>query len=232
MRLLFRPLPAWTGVVTPAWERRVPTFDTPWPQVEDLLAREVGALGHVGRGDPEVVLQVDADESEMRRDGGIRANARVRSPGAVVSFDSKHGPLTYACDRFLGNGPGAGTRMRPWQCNVYAIARGLEALRKVDRYGIAQSGEQYRGWAALPSGGDPKDGPLTVESAALLIERVGGLDRGWSAAILATSIHGERRRALLDLGYREAAKNAHPDAGGDPALFRRVTAARDLLRGT
>jgi hypothetical protein len=29
--------------------------------------------------------------------------------------------------------------------------------------------------------------------------------------------------------WRIAAKAAHPDAGGDPATFRRLTEARDLL---
>lgn len=29
--------------------------------------------------------------------------------------------------------------------------------------------------------------------------------------------------------WREAAKTHHPDAGGDPVLFRQLTEARDLL---
>jgi hypothetical protein len=42
--------------------------------------------------------------------------------------------------------------MDDWQHNVRAIALGLEALRKVDRYGITRRGEQYAGWKALPAG--------------------------------------------------------------------------------
>jgi hypothetical protein len=33
-----------------------------------------------------------------------------------------------------------------WQDNLRAVALGLEALRRVERYGIAQRGEQYAGW--------------------------------------------------------------------------------------
>jgi hypothetical protein len=40
-----------------------------------------------------------------------------------------------------------------WQDNLRAIALGLEALRKVERYGIANRGEQYAGWAQLTAGG-------------------------------------------------------------------------------
>jgi hypothetical protein len=59
-----------------------------------------------------------------------------------VSFESRHGPLEYATDVF-----------DDWQDNVRAIALGLEALRRVDRYGIAKRGEQYRGWKQLEAGG-------------------------------------------------------------------------------
>lgn len=36
-----------------------------------------------------------------------------------------------------------------WQINLRAIALGLEALRKLDRYGITSRGEQYTGWRAI-----------------------------------------------------------------------------------
>jgi hypothetical protein len=40
-------------------------------------------------------------------------------------------------------------------------------------------------------------------------------------------------RDLLVKGtYKDAVKLHHPDIGGDPELFRRLTEARDLLLGT
>jgi hypothetical protein len=127
----------------------------------------------------------------------LRSNAKVGFPGVRVAFESKHGPLTYATDKYdqvyYSDTPG-------WQANIRAIALGLEALRAVDRHGITRRGEQYTGWKALPAG----DGtPTTLEQARELVNAFGGL----TAAIKAT----------------------HPDRGGDPELFRRVMAARQLI---
>ena len=59
----------------------------------------------------------------------------------MVAFESKHGPLKYATDVF-----------DHWHANLRAIALGLEALRKVERYGITQRGEQYTGFRTWNSG--------------------------------------------------------------------------------
>ena len=47
--------------------------------------------------------------------------------------------MRFPCDTFTD-----------WQANVRGIALALEALRAVDRYGVTQQAEQYRGWTALP----------------------------------------------------------------------------------
>lgn len=106
-----------------------------WSSTCDLLERELRMLG--GK---DVILQMEVDESDIRLDGWIRANARPRGPGVILTFESKHGPLSYPCDTYTD-----------WQANVRAIALALEALRKVSRYGVGQHGEQYRGWKALPA---------------------------------------------------------------------------------
>ncbi len=91
------------------------------------------------------MLQIDIREQALRLDGGLRANARpVDFPGVRISFESKHGPLTYATDTH-----------EFWQHNVRGIALGLQALRAVDRYGVTKRGEQYTGWKALPAGQAP-----------------------------------------------------------------------------
>ena len=48
--------------------------------------------------------------------------------------------MRYAVDRFT-----------EWKANVRGIALALEALRKVNRYGVAGRAEQYRGWLAIPA---------------------------------------------------------------------------------
>jgi hypothetical protein len=130
-----RPIVLWPHAETRGRKRAA--FSAGWGQTVDLLEREVWHLGA-----RRAVLQLAVTEEDIRLDGAIRANARPAHPGAIVSFESKHGPLEYATDVF-----------DRWQDNVRAIALGLEALRKVDRYGIAKRGEQYRGWKALGAGG-------------------------------------------------------------------------------
>lgn len=130
--ITFRPITQWPGAATRS--RTHSQFTAKWPQTLDLLDRE---LFHVRARN--VVIQLDCDERDVRRDGIPRADARVRGPGVILSFDSPKGSLSFPCDRFTD-----------WQDNVRAIALGLEALRAVDRYGVTRSAEQYRGWTALP----------------------------------------------------------------------------------
>src|SRR5205807_7195892 len=95
-------------------------------------------------------------ERDLRIDGEVRADARLKHPGVIVSFiHPQVGPVIFACDKWT-----------TWQANARGIAKGLEALRLVDRYGITQSFEQYRGWKALPSGIPMPAGEMTVEEAA------------------------------------------------------------------
>jgi hypothetical protein len=214
VKLIARPIDQWPGELT---ARRHPTeFTSSWTDTVHLLAREVE---HLAVRRAEVVLQVAITERDCRLDGWIRADARPAHPGVILSFESKHGPLRYHTDRFENRGWGG--YLPGWQSNVRAIALGLEALRRVDRYGIAQAGEQYRGWNALPPA-TPMDGPLTFDAAVAFI----GL-WAWDMPDV------DSQEVVDDLAgaYRLASKRLHPDVdGGDPALFRRLTDARDLIR--
>lgn len=124
-------------------------FATAWPATERLLLKEVQHLR--GR---DLVIEVDASESDIRLDGRLRATARPATPCVRVAFESIHGPLTYATDRFT-----------TWQDNVRAIALGLEALRRVDRYGITKKGEQYAGWKAIGAGSGSSASHMTRDEA-------------------------------------------------------------------
>lgn len=213
-RVLFRPLD-WTDPVDQ--HPLCHSFTSTWSDTLALLCREVGMITD-SRVPTDVVVQVQAADRWFRRDGTLRLDAKVNGRGVVVSFESLHGPLRYACDHFLG---AAWRGMPDWQANVRAIALGLEALRKIDRYGIAQRGEQYTGWAALPSA-RPMNGPMTEQRALELLRLHGGLDCGpdWDD------------RDQIVRAWRSAVKRTHPDAGGDPDLFREVQAAYEFLAGT
>jgi hypothetical protein len=156
MRYEIRPLGTWTEPVTEGRPRS--PFSATWTNTLDLLDRETFMLGcHL------VVIQIDVPDGAIRKDGMLHARARASFPGVRVAFESHHGPLMYATDAFA-----------EWQSNVRAIALGLEALRKVDRYGISRRGEQYRGFTAI--------GGISPEQAARdLIESYGGLKAAFKA---------------------------------------------------
>lgn len=207
MRLLYRPIDVWPGELTEEAYREGHTFKASWSNTLELLEREVRHLGA-----DEVVLQVAADERAMRLDGGLRADAKPTHPGVIVSFESRtHGALRYFTDRFTRNW---GHQAPGWQANVRAIALGLEKLRAVERYGIANRGEQYTGWQALPSGSD------TNAAYRGLLLTTSGLPPG--------ATWPEHPEAQLTI-YRMALKAAHPDMGGSTQLLMDVRHAAQYL---
>lgn len=133
IKITFRPITLWPGTLTR--NRSESSFRSTYSATLDLLDRE---LWHLGAR--ELVIQLALQESDIRRDGLPRADSRPAHPGVILAFRSKHGPLQYATDEFSD-----------WQSNLRAVALGLEALRKVDRYGVSKRGEQYAGWKALPA---------------------------------------------------------------------------------
>jgi len=90
-----------------------------------------------------------------------------------------------------------------WQDNVRAIALSMQALRAVDRYGVSKRGEQYRGWRAIAMTSSD-DTMLTAVHAREFLETWGG-------------------------DWKRAARETHPDAGGDDATFRKVMRAKELI---
>lgn len=205
----FVPIVTWPGQRTERRERS--RFKASPGDTLNLLKRE---LRHLAA--KNIIVQLDCDASQIRLDGYPRAGARVRSPGLILTFDSRHGPLSYPCDRFT-----------TWDDNLRAIALALEALRKVDRYGVTKRGEQYRGWGALPPAGGTGS-TMTADAAARVVAdiayRVGGGDHAYAAAARILEDRG-----YADAAYRKAAKACHPDAGGDVAEFQRLQVARAVL---
>lgn len=183
-------------------------FSSRWSDTEELLLREVKALR--GR---DLVLEVDVDESQIRLDGRLYARAYARTPAVRVAFESMHGPLTYATDVFP-----------TWQDNVRAIALGLEALRRVDRYGITKRGEQYAGWKQLPAGSGGTASHMTLDEAWSII---GSYDPDFRP------IQEQRDAgvtAATTLAWRRARAANHPDRrDGDRTLWDKVEQAAAAL---
>ena len=182
MQITFRPLELDDFADPPGWQD---PFDSTYSQTLTLLDRE---LRHLNADD--VVIQLALREDQIRLDGMPKAQATPAHPGVKLSFTSPYGPLVYRTNAF-----------RKWHANLRAIALGLEALRKVDRYGITKRGEQYTGWKALPAGGNQQ---RAQRGRQLIAE------------------HGS---------VRAAQRATHPDVGGDADDFAAIQAAVDEDRG-
>lgn len=190
--------------------RAAAPFTAAWSSTVALLRKEVAALG--GR---TIVLQIAMTEADFRLDGMPRANARATHPGVILSMESKFGPLSYPCDTF-----------NHWQDNIRAIALSLEALRRVDRYGVSRRGQQYTGWRAIGAG--PIGAGFTGHDAVLKT-----MSEAEACAIIAVAAEveyvpsaGSAEMARL---LKLAKRYSHPDLGGSRTTWDRVEMAARIL---
>lgn len=199
------PIGTWPGTMTRNKQRspfRTGGYyarETALGDTLEILERELRMLG---AKDTELLLAIRPQD--FRLDGKPRAQAIAEHSGIILSFESKHGHLSYPCDTFT-----------TWQANLRAIALGLEALRKVTRYGIAAHGQQYRGYLAIEGATAMPAGFTTANGAAEWLNEQFG-EPG--------TIH-----TFTEL-LRRAKRASHPDMGGNPDTFQRVTLAETKLR--
>ncbi len=201
----FVPIAEWPGKPTPPWEQGMSPFSAKYNQTLDLLEYELGRLGA-----RDVLIQAYLKREDIRNDGWPRADARPSRPGVIVSFDvpqpeqgGKRINMAFPCDRF--------NRMED---NIRAIAKSLEALRMVDRYGVTRNSEQYRGFAQLLEAK-----AWTVDESAAFLE----VKTGIPAHVIVHFASNYRA------AYREAAKSMHPDQGGNPHEWKLLQDAKALL---
>lgn len=135
------------------------------------------------------------------------SSARPEHPALVLSFDTREkGALSFPCSRY-----------DRYEDNLRALALSLEALRAVDRYGVTQSAEQYRGWAQLPAGASEE---MTRNQAAIWLASVSVMPKDYI-------LGGEGAR---EEAYKIAARRLHPDLGGSHEEFVRLGNAMKVLR--
>lgn len=194
------------------YERRPHQFKADWASTLTLLERE---LEHLDAAD--ITLEVDVLHASIRADGtGLKAHQEPATPAVVLSFESKHGPLSYRADAF-GRATWRGTS--PWRANVRAIALTLESLRAVDRYGATTTGEQYAGFLALEAGSGAAASHMTQDQACRVLSDLSGV-----AITPGESEQSVRARV------RAARAAAHPDRhDGDRSLWDQVEQAAAVL---
>jgi hypothetical protein len=129
----------------------------------------------------------------LRLDGRPRSDENPSDPGAAIYFSFKGKANVLACDRFLTVAD-----------NIAAIAGHIEALRRVERYGVGTIEQALAGYKALPA-----------DSAA-----------NWRAVF---GFGADARPTVdqVDTAYKSLAKTKHPDAGGTEIEMAHLNRARD-----
>lgn len=192
-----KPIIEWPGELTKHRQRS--NFASTLSSTLQLLSREITMLK--GR---DVFLQIAVPREKFRIDGRPYADAKAAHPGVILTMESKFGSLSYPCDNFA-----------TWQDNLRAIALALEALRKVDRYGVTKRGEQYKGFLELESA---QSSFLTGPEEAIQ----------FLAGLVASPI--EQVRPSLNAALRIAKRHSHPDMGGNAEQFQKVIEAEKILK--
>ena len=197
----FRPVEHWPTDVTQNRRSRW-TFKAKWRDTLALLENELAWLDA-----KNVILHCYPKNglADIRNDGMLRANAIVTRPGVILSFDSKHGPLSYPCDS-----------CEKWQHNVRSIALALQALRAVDRYGVTGRAEQYRGWTKIAEPGE--------------LLKFKSLSQAWEFVLDLLNIENNSQFDKATF-IRKALIAAHPDNGGTARQFKLAQSAKYWIIG-
>ena len=176
-----------------SWPRTKPyrrdrsRFDQSPGRARDKLVNELKLLGA-----RDVIISTNV---ALRRDGLPYANQREPDDTGVAAWFVLDGEQQcIPCDRWS----------RVWE-NMYAIAKSIEALRGLDRWGAkSMVRAAFKGFAALPSPG------------------IGN----WRD-VLGRDIDS---RDQMEDRYRQLARERHPDHGGSAAMMADLNAARDAAR--
>lgn len=135
-------------------------------------------------------LPVLSSNLELRRDGLPYASQRQPVDcGVAVYFQRNKRPMVFACDRW-----------RKVEHNMRAIAKTIEALRGIERWGSAEMMDRaFTGFEALPAP-----------------------EQWWEVL----GVPRTADRTVINEAYRIKARAAHPDTGGSDAAMARLNAAR------
>jgi len=144
-------------------------------------------------GGKELIISTDL---KLRQDGlPYSGQKQPEDQGVAVYFMYQDEQKVIACDSFDKIG-----------CNLWAIAKTIEAMRGIDRWGCSEIiAKAFTGFTALP------------DSTSLKYWQV--LEVSQDATI----------KEIKD-AYRRLAKKYHPDISGDDSHFKKIKAAYEESR--
>ncbi len=198
-------------------------FPLQWPEGWERTKasnRQRSRFGHAGqvgfaqaRGDLLTELDrlratfiVLTSDLPMRGDGLPYANGRADDPGIAVWFVLHGQERVFACDKWRSHAE-----------NMVAIAKSIDALRGLDRWGAGDVVTRaFAGFAALPPGSGDEYVPAPPKQRPWR-EVIGGV---WPAGL-----NGLELLAIAKARHRERIMICHPDRGGDAELAAELNVA-------
>ena len=177
-------------------------FSSKYSQTLDLLEAE---LRHLRA--KEVTVQ--AGYRQVRNDGWPYSAAKPEHPAVALQYSTANSRFVFRAFRY--------TR---FEDNLRAIAKTLESLRGIDRWGVVE-GQQYSGFKQIEA--PTAEGKMTREAAAAWL--------AFFSNVSSEELLGSPGK--LDQAFREARIKLHPDrqeSGSHEALVK-TQLAYDLLKG-
>jgi len=208
MTVHFKSLKAWPPEqpATPVGRRKPGLFTADYLARLNLLESEMTAVSA-----KDAILTAFIPKNQIRADGWPLSSAKAAGPGLILSFTSNGQPREFAADHY-----------DDWKDNLYAVAKTLEALRGINRWGGASSGKQYAGFSPVLAP-DAQPMPASFASSQSAAVFLADHAEGWSAGqILNNSL-------VLKSAYNAASIKLHPDTGGTHEGFVQLQQAKDLL---
>jgi hypothetical protein len=150
-----------------------------------------GELDRLGAKFPVLSTNV-----QLRLDGSPRSDIEPPDPGAAVYFTFKGRATVLACDRY-----------KRVADNITAMASHIDALRRIDRYGVGTIEQALAGYKALPA--DSAADWRTVF--------------GFARDVRVTT-------ETLDAEFKRLARQRHPDTGGTEEGMQQLNRAHDFAR--
>lgn len=190
-------------------------FDSTFTSTMETLGRE---CRHLSYRPESLTIKTFHRPYDVLKSGKLRAEVKKPLyPAVIVWFEVWDGklrryiPMQFECDTF-----------NDWKSNLRAIALGMEALRKVDRYGISSRGAEdahHAGYKQLPPKIELGTG-MSVEEAAMLLSRY--VMRPYEEIMNVQSAFDSARMA--------AARQEHPDKGGEHEQMAKINLAVETLK--
>lgn len=194
---------------TPYGQRQRANFSKTKSEVQrgaDGQAVNVKKVARIEAGDAAVKLEAQLDwlgaeravlstNVEMRLDGRPKSGrVEPADPGAACYFTFNGKRTVLACDKWDRAAD-----------NIAAIANHIDALRRIDRYGVGTMEQAFAGYVAIP--------------------HAAGHD-WW----LELGVSQDATADQIEAAYRAKARTLHPDAGGSHEAMARLNAARDAAK--